>query len=292
MTLHERSEISLPVLTASDAADCLLEAWREALGEVLDTERRQWQRERALIEAQAQATIAELRAGLAELRGEITDRLNERLGALKDGAPGAPGDQGPPGLPGAQGPPGPAGADGCLGAAGPQGEPGVAGQSGPQGLPGEQGHPGSQGLAGAPGEPGLSGPKGECGALPAVRGWAPNTVHYKGDVVAHGGGTYQASRDTGQAPGHADWICLACPGRDAAMPKVRSTWSEAESYAALDIVALSGSSFIARRDKPGLCPGEGWQLIASAGRQGIKGPQGEQWRRQGADFHWSEDMPR
>ena len=32
MTLHERSETCLPVPTGSDAADCLLEAWREALG--------------------------------------------------------------------------------------------------------------------------------------------------------------------------------------------------------------------------------------------------------------------
>jgi hypothetical protein len=77
------------VPTVPDDADCLLEAWREALGDVLDTERRQWQRERMLIEAQAQATIAELRAMIAE-----------RLGALKDGESGAPGGQGPPVQPG------------------------------------------------------------------------------------------------------------------------------------------------------------------------------------------------
>jgi hypothetical protein len=135
--------------------------------------------------------------------------------------------------------------------------------------------PGPQGLAGAPGEPGLPGARGERGALPAVREWAPDIVHYAGVVVTHGGGTWQAGCDTGQAPGHADWICLASPGRDAAMPMVRGTWSEAETYAALDIVALGGSSFIARRAAPGPCPGEGWQLIASAGRQGSKGPAGE-----------------
>jgi hypothetical protein len=229
----------------TDAADCLLEAWREALGEVLDTERRQWQRERALIEAQAQASIAELRAGVAELRGEVARMVADRLSAVRDGDPGAPGDQGPPGTAGAPGP------------------------------PGECGATGPQGPAGAPGEPGLPGPKGEPGTLPAAREWAPDAVHYAGVVVTHGGGTYQASRDTGQAPGHADWVCLATPGRDAVLPTVRGTWSEAETYAALDIVAFGGSSFIARRVAPGPCPGEGWQLIASAGRQGTKGPPGD-----------------
>jgi len=158
---------------------------------------------------------------------------------------------------------------------GPEGKCGPKGEAGEKGERGEKGLTGPQGLAGAPGEPGLPGPRGERGALPVVREWAPDTVHYKGNVVAHAGGTWQAGCDTGQAPGHADWVCLAYPGRNAAMPTVRGTWSEAEAYAALDIVALSGSSFIARREAPGPCPGDGWQLIASAGRQGIKGPAGD-----------------
>jgi hypothetical protein len=109
-----------------------------------------------------------------------------------------------------------------------------------------------------------------------VREWLPDTIHYAGAVMHHAGGTWQALRDTAQTPGaHIDWKCLASPGRDAAMPTVRGTWTEAETYAALDIVALGGSSFIARREAPGACPGEGWQLIASAGRQGSKGPAGD-----------------
>ena len=60
------------------------------------------------------------------------------------------------------------------------------------------------------------------------------------------GGTWQALRDTARAPPHDDWICVAAKGRDAAMPKVRGTFDEAAVYAALDIVALGGSSFIAR----------------------------------------------
>ena len=33
-----------------------------------------------------------------------------------------------------------------------------------------------------------------------------------GEVVVHGGGCYQAQRDTSHRPGHGDWICLAAPG--------------------------------------------------------------------------------
>ena len=287
---------------------------------MLDTERRQWQRERLLIEAQAQATIAELRAVVVELRAEVLRQVADRLAAVRDGEPGAPGPagaaglQGPPGEPGAAGAqglagapgepgapgtPGPAGEHGAPGVAGPDGIPGAPGERGLPGLAGEPGPQGPPGTPGAPGEPGApgtpgpageagpvgpAGPQGEPGALPVARDWVPDTVHYAGVVVTHAGGTFQAARDTGQAPGavstaKADWVCLARPGRDAAMPRVRGTFAEGEAYAALDIVALSGSSFIARRDGPGPCPGEGWQLIASAGKQGIKGPSGDRGDR-------------
>jgi hypothetical protein len=59
------------------------------------------------------------------------------------------------------------------------------------------------------------------------------------------------------------------------MPKIIGTYREGEVYSFLNIVALGGSSFIARQDDPGPCPGEGWQLIASAGRPGKQGPKGE-----------------
>ena len=42
----------------------------------------------------------------------------------------------------------------------------------------------------------------------------------------------------------------------------------------MDIVAQGGSSFIARKNEPGACPGPDWQLIASAGRPGRTGPIG------------------
>jgi hypothetical protein len=39
-------------------------------------------------------------------------------------------------------------------------------------------------------------------------------------------------------------------------------------------VALNGSSFVALKDRPGDCPGDGWQLLASAGKRGERGLRG------------------
>src|SRR5262249_58003241 len=72
-----------------------------------------------------------------------------------------------------------------------------------------------------------------------------------------------------------DWLCVAIAGRDAPMPTIRGTYNSAGRYDAFDIVALNGSSFIARKSDPGACPGDDWQLIASAGKPGRQGPKGE-----------------
>jgi hypothetical protein len=69
---------------------------------------------------------------------------------------------------------------------------------------------------------------------------------------------------------------IARGGRDAITPQVLGTYKEDFEYHRLDIVALNGSSFIAKRDDPGPCPGEGWQLLASAGRTGGRGEKGAQ----------------
>jgi hypothetical protein len=108
-----------------------------------------------------------------------------------------------------------------------------------------------------------------------VKLWKPDVAHYKGDVVAYDGATFQARRDTGQPPSHADWRCLATAGRDAKGIAVRGTFDETADYQRLDIVALNGGSFIALKDAPGPCPGGGWQLIASQGKRGAAGEQGE-----------------
>src|SRR5262245_19224271 len=102
-----------------------------------------------------------------------------------------------------------------------------------------------------------------------VKLWKPETVHYEGDEVAYDGGTFQAQRDTGQAPLHSDWICLAASGRDGRGVTVRGTFDEATDYQRLDIVAFNGGSFIALKDAPGPCLGPGWQLLASPGKRGV-----------------------
>ena len=131
---------------------------------------------------------------------------------------------------------------------------------------------------GAMGPPGPSGPRGEegpPGKLPLVKLWVPETVHYEGDVVAYDGGTFQAKRDTGQPPSHADWICLAVAGRDGESITVRGTFDETAEYRRLDVVARNGGSFVALKDAPGPCPGSGWQLLASQGKRGVAGERGE-----------------
>jgi hypothetical protein len=125
------------------------------------------------------------------------------------------------------------------------------------------------------GERGERGENGDPGKLPTVHEWVADEISYHGDVVTCDGGTWQARKDTAQKPPHRDWVLLAAPGRAAVTPIVRGTFDLAQQYSALNIVALNGSSFIARRDDPGECPGDGWQLIASAGRAGKPGPKGE-----------------
>jgi hypothetical protein len=137
-------------------------------------------------------------------------------------------------------------------------------------------------VVGTMGPPGPSGPRGEQGPpgkLPMAKLWTPETVFYAGDVVAHDGGTFQAKRDTGQQPPHADWACLAAVGRDGGSITVRGTFDETAEYRRLDVVALNGGSFVALKDAPGPCPGPGWQLLASQGKRGVAGARGERGDR-------------
>lgn len=52
---------------------------------------------------------------------------------------------------------------------------------------------------------------------------------------------------------------------------VRGLFNPQESYRALDVVSLDGGAFVAKRDNPGMCPGDGWQIIAMRGKTGPKG---------------------
>lgn len=258
------------------------ETLRDALGQVIAHERAQWRRERELIEAESRAAIADLRAQIVALRAEVKDEVAARLATLRDGRDGAPGPQGPQGEPGRDGADGRDGAPGPQGPQGEAGRDGVDGRDGAPGLQGRQGEPGhdgrdgKDGRDGADGAPGERGPEGPAGKLPLARAWAER-VYYAGDVVTHSGATWQAAQDTGNAPPHADWICLAEAGRAGSNGRamtIRGTWSKTEQYSSLDVVALSGASFVARRDDPGPCPGEGWQMIAAQGKRGGQGEPG------------------
>jgi hypothetical protein len=153
------------------------------------------------------------------------------------------------------------------------------GPPGPRGEPGERGKPG-EAVTGPPGEKGVPGPPGAPGApgkFPAVSSWARG-IHYQAAVVTHDGATWCATRDTAEAPPHEDWVCLAVPGRDGSEGRSFAfcgTWSDKVEYRALDVVAKDGSSFGARIDDPGPCPGEGWLMIAHQGRAGKPGDRGE-----------------
>lgn len=210
----------------------------------LDDEAAKVRADAALVLAEARATIAELRAEIVQLKASIS----EAASSLKDGAPG---EQGPPGLPGD---------------AGPQGEPGEAGEAG---KPGERGDPGPAG------ERGEAGPMG---ALPIVREWQPDTVHYAGDVVTLGGSTWQARQDTAQQAGGDQWSLIASCGRDGADARegeVCGLFDASRSYRKFDLVSLDGGEFRANCDEPGACPGPGWNTSAQRGRRGEPGARGE-----------------
>lgn len=230
-------------------------------------------------------------AGLPGERGE--------LGI--EGKQGPQGDRGEPGMPGEmgiEGKQGPIGERGEPGTPGERGEIGIEGKQGPAGLPGARGERGERGAAGIVGprgdrgesivgprgEKGEKGERGERGMLPIVKTWKEG-VHYKGDVVAHGGGSYQAERDTAQPPGGSDWVPLATPGidgrdgndgLDGRSFEHRGTYNPDEQYKALDIVTLNSTWFMATKDSPGPCPGANWRSgpVGVRGKPGDRGPMG------------------
>jgi len=206
--------------------------------------------------------------GLIGVRGERGEK-GARGEQGKRGEHGQKGERGETGQPGEQGPVGEKGERGEAGVRGPQGEPGPVGPQGPQGERGYLGERGEAGLQGPQGQ------KGDPGSLPMIKQWRADAISYAGEVVFCDGGSWQAQKDTAQKPPHSDWMPLAHAGRSATSPVIRGTFDPAQQYGALNIVAMNGSSFIAKSDDPGECPGDGWQLIASAGRQGKPGPKGD-----------------
>jgi hypothetical protein len=79
------------------------------------------------------------------------------------------------------------------------------------------------------------------------------------------------------AQGCAAWLCISAPGKDGENGRsfrIRGTWAAAKTYKELDLVMLNGTSFVAKRDAPGDCPGEGWQVVALVGKKGAEGDRG------------------
>jgi len=58
------------------------------------------------------------------------------------------------------------------------------------------------------------------------------------------------------------------------MPRVRGTYDETQNYLAHDVIIRGGSSYVARKDGAGVCPGPDWQMISMVGKTGAKGERG------------------
>jgi hypothetical protein len=188
------------------------------------------------------------------------------------GERGEKGDKGDPGAQGAQGSPGVIGPHGPKGEKGDKGDRGELGHVGAAGPKGERGEKGQNGSNGRDGERGPPGPQGK---LVVAKAWQADKVHYEGEVVTHNGATWQAVRDTGHAPGGRDWQCLATAGVDGRSFIVKGTFDLNATYVRHDVVITDGNSFVAKKDNPGACPGDGWQLLAASGRRGVAGQKGE-----------------
>ena len=115
--------------------------------------------------------------------------------------------------------------------------------------------------------------------LEIVKDHVKGRVYYERDLVVAGDGAlYQAERDTAATPPHTDWRCVTRAGRDgndALNFRIEGTYDSDAKYRQLSIVMLNGSSFVARHDDPGPCPGDGWQLFTSVGKRGQQGSKGE-----------------
>jgi hypothetical protein len=124
--------------------------------------------------------------------------------------------------------------------------------------------------------------KGVPGRLPVAKIWRQESVTYEGEVVSYDGSLYQARKDTAQVPGGSDWICVARAGRngcDGRTPNVCGRFDAYKTYARLDVVEYDDASYIARRDDPGICPGDGWQILSRSGRRGPVGESGPRGRK-------------
>jgi hypothetical protein len=56
--------------------------------------------------------------------------------------------------------------------------------------------------------------------------------------------------------------------------RIRGTHDPKAEYCANDMVAKDGGTFVAKRNNPGVLPGDGWQLLARQGQRGVAGERG------------------
>jgi hypothetical protein len=114
--------------------------------------------------------------------------------------------------------------------------------------------------------------------LPPMRQWVPGEATLAGEIVAHQGAAWSARRNTGAEPKDGpDWVCASAPGQAGENGRdfrLRGIWSPAKTYRELDVVSHNGGAWAARRDEPGVCPGEGWQCFSMPGKRGPAGETG------------------
>jgi hypothetical protein len=55
---------------------------------------------------------------------------------------------------------------------------------------------------------------------------------------------------------------------------IRGTYDSRSTYNRLDVCAFNGASWVAKRDGPGPCPGDDWQLLSAPGKRGVQGLRG------------------
>jgi hypothetical protein len=236
--------------------DVLPEALRSALGQVIADQRREWRRERELMESQSRETIAELRARIVELERKTEETVSTRLAVVRDGVDGKDGISGPvgergePGVPGERGErgePGPQGERGHVGLVGPPGQPGEPGLGvvGPQGETGAAGPPGPAGDRGERGEPGARGEQGEKGE-PGERGM---------DGIAGRDGVDGITGAVGERGPEGP------PGK---LSIVRN-WEDGVYYQG-EVVTRDGATYQALKDTGRVPPHDDWICIASRGQ--------------------------
>jgi hypothetical protein len=74
--------------------------------------------------------------------------------------------------------------------------------------------------------------------------------------------------------------------------RIRGTHDPKAEYVANDMVAKDGGTFVARRNHPGPCPGDGWQLMARQGARGVAGERGAPGRDAPTIKSWKVDRQR